>query len=215
MLKATVGSDVSPACHSAVVDDMTFWNLIESCRQQTQDPDERLVWLRGQLARWPEAETVEFQICLDRVLTPTFTWDLWAAADRIMGWCSDDSFFYFRLWLVGLGRDMFEQAVRDPDALAGVPQVRRLAGRAPQDWADEEWLEWEELDYVAGKAFQDVTGKTEDDFYDAVEAREGEDLEPMDPVGEQWDARHDEQATRRLPRLSALFPLAQASSGTS
>jgi hypothetical protein len=92
-----------------------------------------------------ESEIVGFQICLDRALAPTCTWDLWTAADRITGWCSGDGFFYFRLWPVGLGRDLFERLVRDPDALAEVPEVTRLAGRDREDWDDEEWLAWEEL----------------------------------------------------------------------
>lgn len=51
-----------------------------------------------------------------------------------------------------------------------------------------------------------VTGRTEEEFYAAVEARGGEDPESVDLVGEQWDASDDELAKRRLPRLSGLFP---------
>ncbi|MFB7149423.1 DUF4240 domain-containing protein [Streptomyces sp. NPDC002248] len=191
------------------MDDETFWNVIDRCREQTQHPDERLFWLRGHLSGQPEAEIVQFQVCLDRALVSTFTWDLWAAADRILGWCSDDSFFYFRLWLVGLGRDTFERVARDPDVLANAPEIRRLAGRSPRAWSDEEWPEWEELDYVAGRAFEDVTGKADDDFHDAMDALQVEDLEPSVPVGERWDANRDDEAARRLPRLSALFPTTQ------
>ncbi|MDT0568412.1 DUF4240 domain-containing protein [Streptomyces sp. DSM 3412] len=192
------------------MDDETFWDAIEGCRRVTRDPDERLEWLRGRLAGRPETEILRFQASLDRVVAPTLTWDLWGAADRIMGWCSDDSFFYFRLWLVGLGRDGFDRVTRDPDSLADVPGVRRLVGRSSQVWDDEEWLEWEELDYVAVRAYEHVTGRTADDFYAAVESL-GDDPEPMDPAGERWDARDDEESHRRLPRLSALFPLSPAS----
>ncbi|GAA3808158.1 DUF4240 domain-containing protein [Streptomyces phyllanthi] len=205
------------------MDDETFWHLIEGCRQQTQDPDERLAWLGERLARGPESEIVGFRICLHRVLAPTFTWDLWAAADRIMGWSSDDVFFGFRLWLVGMGRDTFERVARDPDGLADVPEVRRLAGRSPWDWEDEECPDWEELDYVAEQAFTEVTGGSEEDFYAAFEEREdeeredeereGEDCEPLEPAGERWDGDDDEQAARRLPRLGALFPGSKASAG--
>ncbi|MEU7177143.1 MULTISPECIES: DUF4240 domain-containing protein [Streptomyces] len=191
------------------MDDETFWNMIERCREQAQHPDERLTLLRGHLSGQPKSEIVQFQVCLDRVLIPTFTWDLWAAADRILGWCSDDSFFYFRLWLIGLGRDTFEWAVQDPDSLADAPEVQRLAGHSPRGWSDEEWPEWEELDYVAGHAFEDVTGKTDDAFHDAIEAPHVEDLEPREPVGERWDANRDEETARRLPRLNVLFPIAR------
>ncbi|MCC9709843.1 DUF4240 domain-containing protein [Streptomyces sp. MNU76] len=193
------------------MDDETFWDVIEDCRRATPDPDERLEWLCERLRARSGNELLRFQEGLDRVLAPTLTWDLWGAADRIMGWCSDDTFFYFRLWLVGLGRDAFDRAVRDPDSLADVPGVRRLAGRPPQDWEDEEVLEWEELDYVAVRAWEHVTGRTEDDFYDALENLVGGDADLTDPAGERWDARDDEQSHRRLPRLSVLFPLIQVS----
>jgi hypothetical protein len=49
---------------------------------------------------------------------------LWAAAYRINGDCSDDGFDYFRDWLITQGRDMFEAAVADPDALADNSPVR-------------------------------------------------------------------------------------------
>ena len=41
------------------------------------------------------------------------TWLMWGAARIIMqGWCSDDGFFYFQPWLVGLGRDAFARLPR-------------------------------------------------------------------------------------------------------
>ena len=189
------------------MDDETLWKLMEDCRWWAPDPDERVVRLSGQLARGAEPEIVRFQICLDRVLMPTFTWELWAAADRIMGWCSDDSFLYFRLWLVGLGRDAFERVIRDPDALAELPEVVRLVGRDREAWDEEEWLAWEELDYAALRAFTQVTGRSEGDFYDAVDAQRGDGYEPLDPAGERWDASDDAEAERRLPRLSGMFPV--------
>jgi hypothetical protein len=189
------------------MDDETFWNLIESCRRRTPDPGERVEWLAGELAGCAEPEILRFQVCLERVLNPTFTRELWGAADRIMGWCSDDCFFYFRLWLVGLGRDVFERVASDPDALAELPEVVRLVGRGRESWDDEEWLAWEELDYAALRAFTRVTGRSECDFYDVVDAQRGEDSGSLDPAGERWDARDDAEAERRLPRLSGMFPV--------
>ncbi|WP_405922590.1 DUF4240 domain-containing protein [Streptomyces sp. NBC_00035] len=62
-------------------------------------------------------EIVEFQLRLDQVTRQAFHWDLVAAAERIFGGrCSDDDFDYFGLWMVGLGGEIFERAVLDPDA---------------------------------------------------------------------------------------------------
>jgi hypothetical protein len=68
--------------------------------------------------------------------------------------CSGDGFFYFQPWLVGLGLETFERVAGNPDSLAGVPQIHRLAGRRRSDWSDDEWPEWERLNYVALNAYE-------------------------------------------------------------
>jgi hypothetical protein len=88
---------------------------------------------------------------------------------------------------------------------ADVPSVRALAGRRPSQWADAEWPEWEELDYVARRVHDQVTGR-ENSIYDALAA--GGHLSrstpaPTDPV---WDFDNVTEIQRRLPRLASLFP---------
>ncbi|MFF4574142.1 DUF4240 domain-containing protein [Streptomyces sp. NPDC001410] len=189
----------------------SFWELIEECRRQARGPDERLAWLRGELLRRSLAEVVQFQVRLDEVTHEAFTWDLWAAADRVLGgWCSDDGFCYFGLWMVGLGREAFSRAVVDPDALADALEVQRLVGRPREMWNDD-WPGWESLDYVAMEAYGILTSDDDDcgdEFYEAVEAAEqhGELARPG-PLGDRWDVRREDEAARKLPRLSAMFPL--------
>ncbi|MEU1566558.1 DUF4240 domain-containing protein [Streptomyces mirabilis] len=109
----------------------SFWELIEECQELAHGRGERLAWLRGELSQRPLTEIVQFQVCLDQVTHAAFTWDLWAAADRVLGgWCSEDGFCYFGLWMVELGRDSFSHAVADPDSLADAPEVQRLEGGA-------------------------------------------------------------------------------------
>ncbi|MFD5897801.1 DUF4240 domain-containing protein [Streptomyces sp. NPDC060366] len=187
----------------------SFWKLIEHSRGRARGRAGRLAWLRDELARKPMAEIVGFQVCLDRLCEQGFTWELWCAAERIFGgWCSDDSFCYFRLWVVGLGRTMFERAVRDPDTLAEAPEVLRLVGRPRRSW-DDDWPEWEELDYVANYAHEQVTGvpHTDVSFYRAVAAGRSDDVLVRNPLGVRWDVRDEPEATRRLPRLSSQFPI--------
>ncbi|GGT39139.1 DUF4240 domain-containing protein [Streptomyces chromofuscus] len=188
----------------------SFWKLIEECRRQAQGPDERLAWLRGALARRSLAEVVQFQVRLDEVMHEAFTWDLWAAADRIFGgWCSDDGFCYFGLWMVGLGRDAFSRALADPDSLADVPEVQYLVGRPREMWNDD-WPGWESLDYVAMEVYGVLTGVDNDcgdAFYEAVEAEQGDGEGSSGPLGQRWDVRREDEAARKLPRLSVMFPL--------
>jgi hypothetical protein len=186
-----------------------FWQLVDECRGGARGRAERVTWLRADLEQKSIQEIVAFQVCLDRQSERAFTWELWCAAERIFGgWCSDDGFCYFRLWVVGLGRTPFERAVQDPDSLADTPEVQALVGRPRTSWGDG-WPEWEQLDYVAAEAYEQVTGSTDDgaSFYDLVEAHQRGDNVNRDPLGERWDVRDEVEAARRLPRLSTMFPV--------
>lgn len=98
---------------------------------------------------------------------------MWGAAHLICdGLCSDDGFWYFQCWLIGLGRETFERVAADPDALAGLPLVHDLVSRGPNSWADDEWPDWESLDFVAGAAYERVTGLPEG-LEEATRARRG------------------------------------------
>jgi hypothetical protein len=148
-----------------------FWELIERSRQETSDPHARLRWLEQQLAQKPVSEIVDFKVWLDRVRRRADTWHMWGAAYLICdGLCSGDGFWYFLVWLIGLGRDAFELAVADPDNLSSVPEVVGLVGRPVDAWQDDEWPQLESLGYVAWEAYEQVTGE-EEGLYDAMEAR--------------------------------------------
>ncbi|MFG3530121.1 DUF4240 domain-containing protein [Streptomyces sp. NPDC047917] len=188
----------------------SFWELMETCRRESEGRDARLAWLRDELSRRSQMEIVEFQLRLDQVTRQTFHWDLVAAAERIFGGrCSDDDFEYFGLWMVGLGGEIFGRAVLHPDALADAPEVLPLAGRSWRDWG-EDWPGWELLDYVASEAYGAVTGDPDpcgEEFYATVRAQRGEHVVSRGLAGERWNVRDEAEATRRLPRLSVMFPL--------
>lgn len=188
------------------MDEKAFWALMGELRHRQGSRDERLEWLRGELTRESAAGCVDFQMELEAACHRAYRSDLWSAAERILGGrCSDDGFLYFRLWLVSLGREVFEEALESPDSLAGVPEVLRLAGRAPEAWSEtEEWPDWEQLDYVAADAYEELTGVADEGeaFYDALDAAEGDDA--PDPEAPPREEPLEEDG---ISRLAALFPL--------
>lgn len=213
-----------------------FWALLEESRQHGTGSGERDAWLRDRLARCTGEEIVSFQALLDELTDLALTWDLWAAADRIFGgWCSDDTFRSFQHWMMGLGRAVFEAAVNDPDVLGYAPEVLRLAGRPRSEWPAADRPARPGLDTVGLAAYEMATGPSADfgdAFYAAVRgarrcwpapygarcctfAPDGgppsaaPHLPPggPDPAGRRWSALDEEEAARRLPRLSVLFPL--------
>jgi hypothetical protein len=188
-----------------------FWLFLQRSREVTSDPDERLRWLALHLARSPLSRIVDFQILLNQIRRRSDTYDMWEAANLIFGGhCSTDSFWYFQAWLIGLGRDTFDLVVTDPDNLADVPEVRRLAERPMREWADE-WPEWEALSYVAAGAFEEATGE-EEGIYDAMAGRGHRNQSDPRPTGLSWNSRNSTEVVRRLPRLSRLFSLGASES---
>ncbi|MFI1094420.1 DUF4240 domain-containing protein [Streptomyces sp. NPDC020917] len=194
------------------MDNDAFWRLIEDSLRYSPSRSRREAFLAERLAELPADHIVLFQTHLDIACGRAYAWDLWGAAMRIFGgWCSDDGFEYFRLWLIGRGRTVFERAVAEPDALAGFAEVRCLAGRHRRTWSsDVEWPEWESLDYTAAKAYARVTGDDDEcseGFYDAVEVRLSGHPFPRDPMGERWDARDEATSARKVPSLTELFSI--------
>ncbi|MFE6668842.1 DUF4240 domain-containing protein [Streptomyces sp. NPDC057697] len=188
------------------MDDKTFWVLMDDLSRRPGDRDERLEWLRGELRCRPAAEGVEFQAHLEAACEAVAVDALWRAVDRIEdGLCSDDGFDYFALWLVAQGQGTYRAVLADPDALTDIAEVRALAGRPTREWCDDEWPEWEELDYVAQEVFDELTGQESDDgeaFHEALEAVQEAGARPegeLDTVGA--------AVSTGTPRLDALFPV--------
>jgi hypothetical protein len=77
-----------------------FWQIIERAAQSDHDPDAHEEALRTALLELSLEEIISFELAFRRYLNDAYTWDLWGAAYVIHGGCSDDSFEYFRRWLL-------------------------------------------------------------------------------------------------------------------
>jgi hypothetical protein len=180
-----------------------FWRLIErSALDGTGDRDK---WLAGALRELEPKDVEDFEVRLQELRDRADTNRMWGAAYLICaGLCSGDGFWYFQPWLIGQGRAAFEAAVADPDSLAVLASIQRLAGRTTRHWSDDEWPEWESLAYVATPVYHELTGVEE--LRDLL-AEQGRpirfDPAPADP---EWDFLDPAGMRARYPRLSELFP---------
>jgi len=185
------------------MDQDEFWTLIDQARQAGPTRREREEFLQRRLRPTLRADLLDFVQFLSGTREPANTYRLWRAADIMLDGASTDSFHYVQMWPVGLGRDAYEAAIADPDSLADVPEVRRLA-RLPRPWADEDSPEWESLEYVAvdvGDQRDDIDG----DIRDVVSTERGVQLR-MDPDPADLEWRIDNaELRRRYPRLWVLF----------
>lgn len=101
-----------------------FWRVVDASRSglDLTDPeaavDAQLDAIRAALEPLPASDLLAFQERLHEQSSRANDWRLWAAGYLAAGGMSDDSFDYFRLWLVLQGRTTFEQLLADADALA-------------------------------------------------------------------------------------------------
>ncbi|MGW2144914.1 DUF4240 domain-containing protein [Nonomuraea bangladeshensis] len=181
-----------------------FWHLIEQSGRETSGKKARAAWLQDALEQRSAEDILDFESCMLLARRRVDTWLMWGAMRALFGFGSDDGFWYFQMWLVGLGREVFEQVARDPDALVDVPEVQRLVAmerRGPL-WTKDDWPQFEILDYVAGDAWERVTGKGHEIFSDALEARGHQLFAIPHPSDEAWELDDKEESARRLPRIN-------------
>jgi hypothetical protein len=166
------------------MDEAAFWGLVAATRQAAgNDTARQSQLLQQRLERLPAGSIADFQRIRHRLDVQAYTWAMWGAAYVIEDGCSDDCFRDFRGYLISLGPDRFERALRDPDSLAPFVQ-------------DAEQGDWENADSVAGDAYQSVAG-TDIPVDDS-------DLSGS-PRGEPWDDEDQDALVRRYPRLAARF----------
>ena len=176
------------------VDTEQFWNLIEQARARAGDQaDCRAIVAQavGLLSALPASEIISAEQRLHEIVMGSYLHPLWAAAYVINGGCSDDSFDYFRGWLILQGRSVFGEAVADPDGLAGLPAVRTAVAAGGADLRCEYTL------YIASDAYRNATGQ---ELPEDVTPAGYPDLDPA------WNFDFDDRQEmhKHLPRLTAL-----------
>jgi len=167
------------------VDQKEFWDIIaKACRSNPRKAEDWDLRIQSALEKLEPAEIIEWNHIFDRLAARAYTVDLWGAAYTINGGASDDGFYYFRCWLIGMGRAVYEKAVKDPDSLADAVVVG-LDAEA-------------EIYAAAHQAWMAVTGKPDTHPYPA--RKESAKLR-----GKDWDFDDDDAVRKHLPRLAALY----------
>jgi hypothetical protein len=167
-----------------------FWEIIaDACCSDPHSAEEWDSKLTEALATLPAHEIVEWDHIFDELANRAYRTDLWAAAYLINGGASDDGFYYFRCWLIGMGETIFNNAIADPDSLADV---------ASPSWLAEGIDAEAEIYAAAHRAWMRVSGNGCDAHYPARN-------EFTELVGESWDFDDSTEMQKRLPRLASLY----------
>jgi Protein of unknown function (DUF4240) len=170
------------------VDDKRFWDIIAHCCGPDASEEHWHSKLNSTLASLSPEDIVGFGQTFDRYTNAAYTADLWGAAHLINGGASDDGFIYFRCWLVGRGKKVYETALANPDSLADVVAPQQLYGESICGAALGAWREL----------------GLSDDAYLAAYHPHGRPPHP-ELAGDAWDFGDVDEVLRRFPRLAALY----------
>lgn len=113
--------------------------------------------------------------------------DLWAAIYIYRGGCGDDSFDYFRFWLITQGRDVFYNALNNADSLCDV-----FANVRDEDPTDED------ADYLV----MDILNRRNNDsdyYYRALKGYRMPE-EELPGIEFEWEEGDEESMRRVCPR---------------
>jgi hypothetical protein len=170
------------------MDETEFWEIIDTTRDAAGgDPEDHADLLVERLTRLDPESVADFARHFENRFNRAYRWDVWAAADIMLGGASDDAFDFFRCWLIGQGRHVFEGALHEPDDLAGLVDVFD-----PETDGDAE-----ELGYAADEAYEALTGVRLPDLALAEP--------PAEPEGTYVDFEDGGAMGERFPKLWARF----------
>lgn len=159
-----------------------FWAIVDKARKASRgDQEAMLDALRDELGAIDPKEIASYRQHFDELLVRAYRWDLWGAAYIMNGGCSDDGFEYFRYWLIAMGRDVYEAALKSPDSLASVKVTL----------AEDDMIEFESFAYVPDEVYEELEGE---------EMPRADVKRPTEPVGTQW-AEDGDDLERLCPKL--------------
>ncbi|MEU7060563.1 DUF4240 domain-containing protein [Streptomyces sp. NPDC046197] len=170
------------------MDETEFWELIDATREAAGgDPEEQADLLVEQLLGLDPEQVLDFARHFESRYNRAYRWDLWGAAWVLLDGASDDAFDFFRCWLIGQGREVFEGALHAPDSLADLLN----------DFDEEIDGDGEELGYAADEAYEQLTGTVAPDL--------GVPPAPAEPEGTPVDFEDDRVLGRLYPKLWDRF----------
>lgn len=103
---------------SKITEDL-FWNIIETVsNESTGNIFEFEKNIIKRLTEFTKDEIIELHIIFAKLIKNIYTREIWDILCISNFYCSDDTFLYFRAWLISKGKDVYYSVLKDPDSFA-------------------------------------------------------------------------------------------------
>lgn len=174
-----------------MLDEDKFWEIIGKSLKATKSQDAQEEYLIAEIGKLTPKEMIGFRLRTDYLLYQTYNSEMWCAGYIMNGGCSDDSFEYFRCWVISRGKDTYYNARTNPDYL-----INEVVEGA-------EFYDFESFWYVALESFKRRTGK---DLYDYIDNENFKTKEGSYPQFEfNWQEEEPESMKKICPKLYDKF----------
>lgn len=170
-----------------------FWLLVDNAVQTSNGNNSlKEKYLTAELEKRSLDEIINFEIAFRQCVIDADDFKVMAAQKIITNYVSDDTYLYFRCWLIGQGRQVYTETLKNPDYLANIINK-------------EDRCSWEGIMYVATNAYSRKTGREEDETFPRnIASKMGLDYDLRTPPtkGAGWT---QDQFPALLPKLWMKF----------
>ncbi len=94
-----------------------FWKYISDAHKKEKDNNGILNYLVDRLSKDTYEEIFSFGIIIDEIMLESYNQSLWCASYLINGDTREESFDFFRLWLISQGEKIYNDVMKNPDNL--------------------------------------------------------------------------------------------------
>ena len=184
-----------------------FWDLIEKSKQNSEDLFEMAEILSKELIKYSEIEILHFEHIFriyDEVATAS---KLMALSSLLVGGLSEETFEYFKGWLIGMGKEIYLGTLKNLDSICemGID-------------FEELSCDFEEIIYLGEQTYYEKLGINDgeiENYYKYKEAMEKNILDEklVDEIFKEIDAEKDlynpiyeEKHEKSYEKLKETFP---------
>ena len=192
--KKTNKSEVIEFIKNDKMDKSEFWKIIEySIAKSDSDKLEQEKIIVEKLSTYNAEQIIEFEIIFRQFIIEADEFKIMGVQKIIEGYVSDDSFLYFRCWLIGKGEKIYTETLKNPEFLA-------------ENISKDEETNFEGIMYVATSAYKITTGKKEEDenFPRDAAIKKGLDYDFGAPPTKGVDWK-EEELPNTYPKLWKVF----------
>ncbi len=99
----------------------TFWRIIDEANSETDQNNQSAILevTEKKLLAFSSKDIVDWHNIKRMYMDLAYRNDLWAACAATQSHSTDDGFIDFRSWLISRGKEVYMDALNDPDTLAG------------------------------------------------------------------------------------------------